>query len=324
MTEAGQKRILIIKHGALGDFVLATGPFQALRAHHADDHITLLTTPFFEDMARDSGYFDDVWLDSRPKIWQPGALWEFRHRLNQSGFARIYDLQTSSRSSLYYKLLKQPRPEWSGIAEGCALPHDNAFRDEMHTLDRQAEQLAVCGIDQIPPPNLDWLQGDSGRFEMPARYALLVPGGSAHRPGKRWPATAYRELCRHMIDKCGLTPVLIGSKDEMSVCKEIAFDLPLVRDLCGRTTLGDVVSLARGAELTIGNDTGPMHMIAVTGCKTVVLFSTDSDPDLCAPRGDNVSVLSAMMTAGIAFLDVVDTAGLNDGEGGIVARVYKV
>ena len=96
MTE--RQRILVIKHGALGDFVLATGPFQAIRDHHAEDHITLLTTAPFEGMARAGGWFDDIWLDSRPKVWQIGAWFELRARLNQSGYSRVYDLQTSSRS----------------------------------------------------------------------------------------------------------------------------------------------------------------------------------------------------------------------------------
>ena len=318
-----RRRILVIKHGALGDFVLATGPFKAIRDHHRDDHITLLTTAPFESMAWDSGWFDDVWLDSRPKIWQIGAWFELRTRLNQAGYSRIYDLQTSSRSSNYFKLLQAPCPEWSGIAEGCSHPHDNFFRNEMHTIDRQAEQLTACGIDDVPAPDLSWMQSDVSRFDLPSKFALVVPGGSAHRPGKRWPATAYRELARHML-KEGLTTVLIGTKDEARVCAEIAHDIPSILNLCGQTRLEDIVSLARLAEISIGNDTGPMHMIATTGCRCVVLFSTDSNPDLCAPRGDNVTILSALMTAGIAFLDVVDAAGMYHGETGLIARAYKL
>jgi ADP-heptose:LPS heptosyltransferase len=42
--------------------------------------------------------------------------------------------------------------------------------------------------------------------------------------------------------------------------------------------------------VAVGNDTGPMHLIAAAGCSSVVLFSADSDPALCAPRG-KVAVL---------------------------------
>ena len=56
------------------------------------------------------------------------------------------------------------------------------------------------------------------------------------------------------------------------------------RDLTGRTSFADIVVLARSAALAVGNDTGPMHLIAGAGCRCVVLFSGASDPALTAPR----------------------------------------
>jgi ADP-heptose:LPS heptosyltransferase len=41
----------------------------------------------------------------------------------------------------------------------------------------------------------------------------------------------------------------------------------------------------------VGNDTGPMHLIATAGCRSVVLFSSASDPALTAPRGRAVTIL---------------------------------
>jgi ADP-heptose:LPS heptosyltransferase len=43
--------------------------------------------------------------------------------------------------------------------------------------------------------------------------------------------------------------------------------------------------------VAVGNDTGPMHLIAAAGAPSISLFSADSDPALCAPRG-RVTVLS--------------------------------
>ena len=64
MTVGGDStpHILVIKLAALGDFVQALGPCAAIRQHHKDARITLLTTAPFEDLARQSGYFDEVWL----------------------------------------------------------------------------------------------------------------------------------------------------------------------------------------------------------------------------------------------------------------------
>ena len=61
-----KRRILVIKLGALGDFILATGPFAAIRTAHPDDEIVLLTSAPFAEMGRDCQLFDDVWIDERP------------------------------------------------------------------------------------------------------------------------------------------------------------------------------------------------------------------------------------------------------------------
>jgi ADP-heptose:LPS heptosyltransferase len=53
----------------------------------------------------------------------------------------------------------------------------------------------------------------------------------------------------------------------------------------------DIVALARGAVAAIGNDTGPMHAAAMAGCPSVVLYSNESDPALCAQRGPVVTIL---------------------------------
>ena len=55
-----ERPVLVIKLGALGDFVQALGPFNAIRKHHASRQIVLLTTPPFVSLAEASGYFDDI------------------------------------------------------------------------------------------------------------------------------------------------------------------------------------------------------------------------------------------------------------------------
>ena len=118
-----ERPVLVIKLGALGDFVQALGPFSAIRTHHADQRIALLTTPPFVPIAEASGYFDDIRAGIRPAWWQFGAILELRRWLRDLNPTRVYDLQTSDRSSAYFKLFASPKPEWSGIAAGCSHPH---------------------------------------------------------------------------------------------------------------------------------------------------------------------------------------------------------
>ena len=51
------QRILIIKHGALGDVVLAMGTMKRLRELHPEAHITLMTMGMFVPMAEQLGVF---------------------------------------------------------------------------------------------------------------------------------------------------------------------------------------------------------------------------------------------------------------------------
>lgn len=281
------KHILVLKLSALGDFIQATGPFAAIRAHHAGDHVTLLTTQPFAELARQSPYFDDVWIDARPRIWDVAGMMRLRGRLRSVKFDMVYDLQTSDRSSGYFLMMNEP--PWSGIAHGCAYPHANPDRDFMHTLERQAEQLAMAGIPATPPPDLSWLTSDLSRFQLPRRLLLLVPGGAPHRPGKRWPAERFAAIANKAADN-DILPLLLGTKADREPIKEILKTCPYARSLMDQTSFADIAELARHALGAVANDTGPAHLIAAAGCPLVVLFSQDSDPSLCAPRG-KVAVL---------------------------------
>ncbi|MBS29340.1 MAG: ADP-heptose--LPS heptosyltransferase [Alphaproteobacteria bacterium] len=285
------QRILVIKLGALGDVAQATGPFAAIRAHHPDAHITLLTSSAYAGFLEQSGWFDEVWIDERPSWKDPRGWFRLRLRLRRGRFDRAYDLQTSDRSSLYFQLmLPGRRPEWSGIARGASHKHANGGRDDMHTIDRQAEQLAMAGLDTVPPPSLDWVAADTSRFALTAPYVLFVPGGSAHRPEKRWPVGSFTELARRLA-ACGVTPVLIGAGPDAHATGTIDSFCDAARDLTADTSFAEIVALARGAASAVGNDTGPMHLITIAGCPSVVLYSQASDPALCAQKGVDVTIL---------------------------------
>jgi ADP-heptose:LPS heptosyltransferase len=285
------RRVLVIKHGALGDIVLATGPFAAIRRHHREAEISLLTTKPYGDWLGRSGYFDAVSIDERPPSWNLLGWLAVRRWLIEGRFDRVYDLQTSSRSSRYFRLLpRRARPQWSGIARGCSHPDADPDRDRRHTIDRQRGQLAACGITDVPMPDLSWATADIGRFGLTVPFVLLVPGGSAHRPEKRWPIAHYRTLAER-IAASGLLPVVIGGPGERPLGREVRDAVPDARDLTGDTSFDELASLARAARCAVGNDTGPMHIVAASCCPSVVLFSAASDPALTAPRGDHVTIL---------------------------------
>lgn len=277
------QRILVIKLSALGDFVQATGPMKAIRAAHPDARITLLTTAPYVAMGEATGWFDEVWSDGRPDWSDLPAVWRLLSRLRGARFDRVYDLQTQSRTSRYFQLLWPRRPDWSGNAPGASLRYAGPERDRLHIQDSQRNQLNIAGIAQVGPPDVSWLKGQGG-IDLQSPYALLVPGGAPHRPAKRWPAERYGELARRLAGQ-GMHPVVLGhGAEEAALAEAVRAVEPAAVSLVGRTKLGDIADLARGAALAVGNDTGPMHVIAAAGCPSLVLFSADSDPALSAPR----------------------------------------
>jgi len=283
-----RERIAVIKLGSLGDVVLAMGPMKAIRAHHPDAHLTLVTTAPYVELANQSGYFDEVWADGRPRT--VAGLYALIRRMRGARFSRVYDLQTSDRSGHYFWLLWPRLPLWSGIVLGASHRHNTPERTRLHTVERQAQQLALAGIADVPLADLGFANGDLSRFDLPPVYGVLVPGGSAHRPRKRWPAARYAELARRWVEE-GITPVIVGGDIEKPLAAEICRAVPQARDLTGRTSFAQIAALGRGAHLAVGNDTGPMHLLAASGCPCLVLFSDESDPALCAPRGRAVEVI---------------------------------
>ena len=197
-----------------------------------------------------------------------------------------------------------PKPEWSGIARGCSHPHANPHRDTMHTIDRQAEQLGMAGISEVPSPDLSWAKADVSRFGLGGRFILLIPGGAQHRAAKRWPVDCFAEVAAALAER-DIVPVLLGSSAESDLIADITARCPDAIDLSGQTSLLELAQLGREGVAAIGNDTGPMHLIAAVGCKSVVLFSEASDPALCAQRGPAVTILRRPTLTGLSIQDVL-------------------
>lgn len=281
--------VLVIKHGALGDIVLATAGFAAIRARHPSAHIVCLTTKPYVDLLVQSPYFNEIWVDSKPGLLQYKAITRLRSMLRSQPWKWIYDLQTSERTTRYQWLLARPWPNISNASRWSSHPR-GAYDTGRHALENMKSQLMLAGITSIGAPDLGWLTEDISGFALPESYALLVPGGAAHRPEKRWPAEQYAILAQELVDK-KITPVLIGTTAEALAIESIAARVPRAINLCGKTSIAQLAPLARGASLAVGNDTGPMHVIAASGCPSTVLFSHASSPIRSAPIGPQVSII---------------------------------
>lgn len=297
MSDGAASRILVIKLGALGDFVLSFAAFSAIRRHHPRARINLLTVPEFADLAKKSRWFDEIWTEGNPEWWRLGDLVRLVRRLRQTGFTRVYDLEGTGRTARYRRLAAMFR---ANAAEWFAVGGDAA----QHIVERQLEPLHQAGIANVPSPDLGWLTaGYAGRFGLKDGFILMAPGSAAGQPGKCWPAKRYGELARRVAIE-GRRPVLIGGKAETRSNRMIAAATPEAMDLTGRLSFFDVAALATRASVAVGDDTGSMHLIAASGCPSVVLFSRASDPVRTGPRGRYVVIVREQNLADLLLSEV--------------------
>ena len=274
------RRILIIKLGALGDFIHAFHGFAAIRAAHPGDEITLLTTRPYEAIARAAPWFDRVVLDARAPWWNLRATRRTIRTIRAHDF--VYDLQTARRTDRYFALAG--RPPWSGVAPGCSHPQTNPERDRMHTVERQRDQLQAAGITHFPEPERAWLVAAGQRHGLTSPYTLLIPGGSGLGAVKQWPVERYAAVAQRLAAR-GVAPVILGTQPEAEKARAIGAACPAVVNLVGRTSVPDIAALAAAAALALGNDTGPLHLACSVGAPTLALYSGATTPSQSAPRG---------------------------------------
>lgn len=305
-----QNKIFVIKLSALGDFVQALGAMRAIRHHHPDAHITLLTTAPYTSLAKESDYFDNIIIDSRPKLFQLRNWFSFAKRLNAEKFDRVYDLQCNDRTNIYFKLFLK-KPEWVGTANGASHQNKNPNRKNDLAFYGHQQTLALADIKDINIDQMTWITSDLTKFNLEKPYALIIAGCAPTRPEKRWDAAHYSTLCNNLVTQ-GIQPVLLGTNHEKNITDEILNLCPSALNLTGQTTLFDIVPLAREAAFAVGNDTGPMHFIGPTECKTLVLFSRNSNPKRHRPLGTNIRTIQEDNINDISVEQVLEQISLFD------------
>ncbi|MEI6557504.1 MAG: glycosyltransferase family 9 protein [Rhodospirillaceae bacterium] len=301
------RSILVIKLGALGDLVQSLDAFFSIRRHHPDRRLILLTTPPFAAFGAAMPWFDAVWLDRRPRVWQLGAWASLIGRLRAEPLERVYDLQSNQRTGLYFRLLAGRRPEWSGEVRGCSHPRPPFLSMTGHNHDRLLAHVRSAGVLEAGPAPLDWLDAEISRFTLPARFVLLIPGCSPTRPGKRWPAACYGELALR-LERRGIASVAIGTGADRPQIEAIRAVAPGVIDLSGQTSLPEVGAIARAALGAVGNDTGPIFIAGIVGAPTLSLMSSrETIAERMAPLGPDVGWLERETLAALG-VDEVEAA----------------
>lgn len=306
------QRILIIKLGALGDVVMATGAMEAIRKHHPKAHIALLTTKPQLHILKNNPNIDEFILDERKKPWRFIELYRTYKKL--SGWNFVYDLQNNTRSTgIYFRLAKWANKNlsWNGIAKGCSHPQPLEGRSSVHVVDMLNNQLSYANITETFSPNLSYRAENTDalikKYNLNlSKLILLVAGCSPTRTMKRWPH--YTTLAKKLTEK-GYQVALIGTNDEREDLERIEKEAPCI-NLCNQTNLGELIDLSARAHRIVGNDTGPIHIAAAAGATGVCVFGVTSDPVRSAPYSKRMVTLKKVPIGAIEPQEVIEALNL--------------
>lgn len=309
-----RKAILVIKHAALGDLLMATTAFNAIRISHPNHFVVLLTSRPYRELGSRMPYFDAVWVDDRPKFWRLLSWWRVLQMLKgQVGagyqFERVYDLQCSRRTGRYFRLLSD-KPEWFGAVKGCS--HPRPFSAGIyHAMDSYVRHFGHHGIAVAQKPDVSWLAADVSHLALPQSYVVMIPDCSPKHPHKRWSTVGFAAVVEH-LSALGIASVFVGASEDRPYIQSIFGNLgakALVVDAVGQSPVPVLVSIARGALGILGVDTGPTHWSAATGTSAVVLFSNARTMRLCRPVGDHVKVVYHKPLSALSAEVVCDALG---------------
>ena len=293
------RRILIIKPSAIGDVVHALPVLNLVRRRWPEAQVSWVITPACAGLVENHPQVDEVIRFERElwsRTWRsPRALANlirFAREIRARKFELVIDLQGLLRSGWIAAQSKAPvRVGFANAREfgWMFYTHRVPMRWEDHAIDRNLCMSEALGLGRGPVEfvfAVDDSDRDSvGRLLPPGRrFAVLLPGTNWQT--KKWPVEKFAALVRPLQKCFDLASVVAGSADE----RELAAAIPGAIDLCGRTSLRQLVALLERATLVIANDSGPMHIAAALGRPMIVLHGPTS-PLRTGPYGHLDSVV---------------------------------
>ena len=271
--------ILIIKHGSLGDIAQASGAIQDISEFHKDDDVYLLTTkPYFE-LFKNNPYLKAVILDKRLSRFNLIYLFTLMRIIKKYRFAKVFDLQNSSRTSFYKRILFPNANHIIWSSSETTLPKDKSKEefDKHPVLDRFKHQLEFSGVRTIKTmfPDFTWACTNIDKIKTEyslTKYIVLFPFCSPHLTIKKWPHyNKFIELVKNNFQN-EFKIVIAPGPLEISMTKEIKAISVLNNEKS--LTISELATLIKNSSFVIANDTGPAHMAAHLGVKGLTLFGS--------------------------------------------------
>lgn len=305
------RRLLLVQLDHLGDAVISTTLLPAIRKRFSQAQIDVLAAPWNCEVfavRRDVGRIQvSVWnrfaRDARRFFWPFSTLyWGWTLRRRQ------YDLAIDVRGDFSVALMLfaagvRYRVGWKCAGGGFLLHDAPDYVPGRPEVESRRQLLLRVGVESgeaarsVPrwEPSLESerfvrrMMGDFARDDRPLYVFHLGAGTTA----KTWPMEHWRELLGRVIVELDGRVVLVGGRGDSAAARDVTEGLywPNVMDWTGRLTLDQLAAVCRRAALYIGADSGPAHLAAAVGTRSIVLFSGTNDAAQWKPHGEHVTVL---------------------------------
>ena len=290
--------ILIIKHGSLGDIAQACGAIQDISENHKDDVVHILTTkPYFE-LFKKNPYISNVILDKRLSRLNLIYLYSLMKNIKKYKFSKIYDLQNSSRTSFYKRILfpEATKDTWSStettLPEG--ITKDDFDKDSV--LSRFDHQLKSSGINtsHTLKPDFSWSPSDISKiknYHQLEKYIVLFPFCSPHLTSKKWPY--YNDLISMINEKLENKFKVVIAPGPGEIKDASSINALCVLDNGKALDISQLAALIKDSSFVVANDTGPAHMTAHLGSKGIALFGSHTTPFKVSIERENFKAIQA-------------------------------
>lgn len=286
-------KILVIRGGAIGDFILTLPAISALRQQFPEAFLEILGYPHIARLALAGRLVDRV------QSIEARALAGF--------FARNGELEADladyfSEFDLIVSYLYDPDRIFQSNVGRCtaaqfiAGPHRPGKSDRLHASRvflKPLERLAIFDADAVPRLDLP-------KQISPLNQLALHPGSGSEE--KNWPENKWSELLQYLIDHTTFNLLLIGGEAEIGRLQRLVAALPPSRiRVAQNLPLPELANLLCECSGFIGHDSGISHLAAAAGLPAILLWG-ETDQQIWSPPGDRITLLRE--PAGLARLPV--------------------
>ena len=268
MSPLNPKKILLIKHGSLGDIVFALEPILSIHKQFNNSVIDLVTEEKFIPFFKKIKMFDQFLIDNRAGFLSSFSL--IRKIINGK-YDLIIDLQNSKRTNFYHFFTK--------IFSRSRINGSRSFVHDRYIIPVQGKesptqglynQLKLLDINQSDP-DLSWLVSDKENQSIENKdIVLVIPGVSKSGHAKQWSPNKYQQLCS-ILESKGYYICLVGTKHDASSFQPILNGCKNIINLIDRSPPEIIYTVASKSKLIISNDTGPGHIAALSKNNTLWL-----------------------------------------------------